>query len=237
MSEPAGQLAGQLALVTGASRGIGAATAQALAAAGAHVVLVARDAKALEAVEEAIHAAGGHATIAPLDMAEPDAIARLANAVAARWRALDVLVNAAAHFPPLMGVADADGKVMAQTMTVNTLAAHSLLHAFHPLLKRSANARVIQLTTTVASEPRAWWGAYGASKAAADTLFTAYAEEHRNTSAIRVAMVNPGATRTQMRADAYPGEDPLTVKEPAVVAARLLALLAEPFTSPHRERL
>jgi short-subunit dehydrogenase len=230
-------LKGQLALVTGASRGIGAATAQALAGAGAHVVLVARDAKALEGVEETIHRAGGHATIAPLDMAEPDAIARLATAIAGRWRALDVLVNAAAHFPPLMGVADADGKTMAQTMTVNTLAAHSLIHAFHPLLKRSENARVIQLTTTVASAPRAWWGAYGASKAAADTLFTAYAEEQRSTTAIRVAMVNPGATRTKMRAEAYPGEDPATVKEPAAVAQRLLALLAEDWASPHRESL
>ena len=237
MSGAEGQLAGQLALVTGASRGIGAATARALAAAGAHVVLVAREAKALEAVEEQIHQAGGQATIAPMDLAEPDSIARLATAIAGRWRALDVLVNAAAHFPPLMGVADADGKIMAKTMTVNSLAVHSLIHAFHPMLKRSANARVIQLTTTVAETPRAWWGAYGASKAAADALLTAYAEEVKNTSAIRVALVNPGATRTKMRAEAYPGEDPATVKDPRVVADRLLALLSEPFTSPHRERL
>lgn len=230
-------LNGQLALVTGASRGIGAATAMALAKAGAHVVLVARDGKALEGVEEAIHTAGGSATIAPLDLAEPDAIARLATAIAGRWRALDVLVHAAAHFPPLMGVADADGKVMATTMTVNTLATHSLIHAFHPLLKRSENAQVVHLTTTVASDPRAWWGAYGASKAAADALLASYAQEVANTTKIRVAMVNPGATRTKMRAEAYPGEDPTTVKEPAVVAARLLALLGEDWTSPHHEAL
>ncbi|MBS0256012.1 MAG: SDR family NAD(P)-dependent oxidoreductase [Proteobacteria bacterium] len=230
-------LAGQLALVTGASRGIGAATAQALAQAGAHVVLVAREANALEAVEEAIHHAGGSATIAPLDLAEPEAIARLATAIAGRWRALDVLVNAAAHFPPLMGVADLDGKTMARAMTVNSLAVHGLIHAFHPLLKRSENARVVHLTTSVAGEPRAWWGAYGASKAAADALLTSYAEEVRNTSKIRVAMVNPGATRTKMRAEAYPGEDPQTVKEPEVVATRLLALLGEDWASPHHEKL
>ncbi len=227
----------QLALVTGASQGIGAATARALAAAGAHVVLTARNARALEAVEEAIHAAGGSATIAPMDLAEPDAIARLALAIAGRWRALDIMVLCAAQFPPLTSVAQIEASGLATAFTVNALATQTLIAEFDPLLRRSANARVIALTTTVADTPRAFWGAYGASKAAQAALLDAYAQEVRNVAKVRVALVNPGATRTKMRRLAYPGEDPATVKPPEVVADRLVALLAELFASPHREAL
>ena len=226
---------GQLALVTGASRGIGAATARALAEAGAHVVLTGRDTKALEAVEDAIHAAGGHATIAPVDLTEPDGIARLASAISQRWQALDILVINAAILPELTSVADIDGRAFSKALTTNVLATQTLIASFDPLLRKSKDARVVGLTSTVATAPRAYWGAYAASKAAFEVLLDCYAQETRNTSKIRVAIVNPGATRTAMRARAYPGEDPASVKPAEVVAARLVSLLGEQFASPARE--
>ena len=229
--------AGQLALVTGASRGIGAATAQAFARAGAHVILTARDTRALEAVEERIDAEGGHATIAPLDLAEPDAIARLAEAIATRWSALDILVINAAQLPQLTSVADIEQPAFTKALTTNVLATQTLIARFDPLLRKSANARVIGLTTTVATAPRAFWGAYAASKAAQEVLLDCYAQEVRNISKVRVALVNPGPTRSKMRAVAYPGEDPASLKAPEVVADRLVALLGEDFASPYRESL
>ncbi|MEY4671072.1 MAG: hypothetical protein RLZZ415_951 [Pseudomonadota bacterium] len=230
-------LSGQLALVTGASRGIGAATAQALAAAGAHVILTGRDTKALEAVEEAIFAAGGAATIAPVDLTEGDGIARLAQAVTDRWGSLDVLVHAAAILPQLTGVTDIEANSLAKALTNNASATQALIARFDPLLRKSANPRFVYLTTSVATSPRAWWGAYAASKAAAEVLVDCYAQEVRNITPIRVAIVDPGATRTTMRAKAYPGEDPKRNKEPSVVADRIVTLLGEQFASPHRERV
>lgn len=230
-------LSGQVALVTGASRGIGAATAAALARAGAHVVLTARNGKALEKVEEVIFAAGGSATIAPVDLGDADGIVRLANAVAERWSALDILVHCAAVLPELTSVRDIDQTQFSKALTVNVLATQALLARFDPLLKASADPRLIYLTSSLASEPRAYWGAYAASKAAAENLIASYAEESRNTSKVRVAIVDPGATRTAMRAKAYPGEDPASVKSPELVAERLLTLLGEQFASPHRERI
>lgn len=226
---------GQLALVTGASRGIGAATAEALAAAGAHVVLTGRDSKALEQVEQRIHEADGQATIAPMDLSEPDAIARLAAAIAQRWQALDILVINAAQLPQLTSVADIDPKAFSQAMTVNALATQALLASFDKLLRSSADARVIGLGTSVARGPKAYWGAYAASKAAQDVLLDCYAQETARASRIRVAIVNPGATRTAMRARAYPGEDPNSLKGPEEVAGRLISLLGELFESGHRE--
>jgi NAD(P)-dependent dehydrogenase (short-subunit alcohol dehydrogenase family) len=228
-------LTGQVALVTGASAGIGAATAKALAAAGAHVVLTARTAKTLEEVEDAIFQAGGSATIAPVDLGDGDGIARLAIAVAERWGKLDVLVHCAAILPELTAVRDIDQTQFSKVLTVNALAVQALIARFDPLLKASENPRFIHLTTSVASAPRAYWGAYAASKAAAENLVACYAEETRNTSKVRVAIVDPGATRTAMRAKAYPGEDPASVKPPEAVAERVLSLLGEQFASPHRE--
>lgn len=234
-NEASKSFAGQLALVTGASRGIGAATARALAAAGAHVILTARDTKALEAVEEAIHEAGGHATIAPVDLTEPDGIARLATAIGQRWQALDMLVINAAVLPQLSGVQDIEQRGLNQALTVNVLATQSLIAHFDPLLRQSADPRVVGLTSTVAQSPRAYWGAYAASKAAFEVLLDCYAQETAKVSRLRVAIVNPGATRTAMRARAYPGEDPASVKPPEAVAERIVALLGEPFASGHRE--
>lgn len=234
--DTAGQpFAGQLALVTGASRGIGAATAVALARTGAHVILTGRDTRALEAVEDQIHGAGGSATIAPVDLAEPDAIARLATAIRGRWQALDILVINAALLPQLTAVTQIDQPSYNKALTVNLLATQSLLAHFDPLLRQSANGRVVGLTSTVATSPRAYWGAYASTKAAFEVLLDCYGQEVRNISKVRVAIVNPGATRTAMRARAYPGEDPNSVKPPEDVAARLVALLGEDFASPHRE--
>lgn len=226
---------GEVALVTGASRGIGAATALALAEAGAHVVLTGRDTRALESVEEQIHLTGGTATIAPVDLAEPDGIARLASAVSQRWGKLDILVINAALLPQLGPVTDIDQGAFNKALTVNVLATQALIANFTPLLKKSGNARVIGLTSSVATVPRAFWGAYASTKAAFEVLLDCYAQETKNIAKLRVAIVNPGATRTAMRARAYPGEDPATLKGPEVVAARMITLLGEQFASGHRE--
>ena len=230
-------LAGRTALVTGSSKGIGAATARALAAAGAHVVITGRDVKALEAVEDEIHAAGGSATIAPVDLTETDGIARLASALAGRWDTLDILIIAAAYLPSLGPVTQIDGKELGRAITVNLLATQALLANFDPMLKRAPAARVIGLTSSVAASPRAYWGAYAATKAGFENLLDSYAQEVATISNVRVAILDPGATRTQMRARAYPGEDPNSVKEPAVVANRIVTLLAEDFETRHRERI
>jgi len=228
MTEPTADkpLAGRLALVTGASRGIGAATAQALAADGAHVILVARSAPDLEQVEEAIHNDGGSATIAPLDLIEADSIGRLAQAIAGRWDALDILVLNAAMLGTLAAVPAIDAKEFARLLTLNVAAPQALIAAFDPLLRASRDARVIALSTGVAAaNPRAYWGAYGASKAALDVLVAAYGKEVANVSAIRTHIVDPGATRTAMRARAYPGEDPATLKTSDVVGRAIADLV------------
>lgn len=227
----------EIALVTGASRGIGKATSLALARKGAHVVLTARDARALEKVEEAIHEAGGTATIAPMDLTEPDGIARLATAIAQRWNKLDMLVMNAAVLPQLSSVADIDQRAFNQALTTNVLATQALIANFDKLLRRSANPRVVGLTSGVAQRPRAYWGAYASTKAAFEVLLDCYAQETANVSKVRVAIVNPAATRTEMRARAYPGEDPQSLKPPEVVANRLVALLGEQFDTGHRETI
>jgi short-subunit dehydrogenase len=229
-----GAFEGKLALVTGAGRGIGAAIAEALAAAGAHVVLTARTGAELEAVEEKIHQAGGAATIAPMDLTEKDSIARLAQAVAGRWQALDLMVLNAAMLGTLTPVAQIDGKELNKLFTLNLLAQQALIAAFDPLLRKSAAGRLVAITSGVATRPRAYWGAYGASKAALETLVLSYAEEVENLAPIKVVLVNPGPTATQMRARAYPGEDPATLKAPAAVAAAVVAMLEGDFESGHR---
>ena len=230
-------LQGRVALVTGASRGIGAATAKALAAEGVHVILTARNAADLEQVEDAIHAASGTATLAPMDLAESDTVSRLAAAIAERWEKLDILVIGGAFLPPLMPVSQIEPKGLSQAMTINVLATQALISAFDPLLRKSDAGRIIGLTSSIGSKPRAYWGAYAASKAAFETLLDCHAQETEKVSKVRVAIVDPGATRTQMRARAYPGEDPQTVKPPEAVADRLVALLKTGYPSAYRERV
>lgn len=227
-------LTGKLALVTGASRGIGAATAEALAKEGAHVVLTARTAAGLEEVEERIHAAGGSATIAPMDLTENDSIGRLAAAIGGRWEALDLLVLNAAMLGTLTPVPSIDGKEFAKLLTLNVTAQQALIAAFDPMLRKSDNGRLLAVTSSVGRSPRAFWGAYGASKAALETLVLAYGEEVRNVSPIRTAIVDPGATATVMRTRAFPGEDPATIKQPAAVADAIVALVNSDFATGHR---
>jgi NAD(P)-dependent dehydrogenase (short-subunit alcohol dehydrogenase family) len=218
-------LSGKLALVTGASRGIGAATAEALGAAGAHVILTARTVAGLEEVEERIHKAGGHATIAPLDLIDGESIGRLSQAVSGRWQALDILVLNAATLGSLAAVPAIDAKEFARLLTLNIAAPQALIAAFDPMLRASSSARVIAVTSSVGTAPRAYWGGYGASKAALETLVGAYGEEVKNISAIRTHIVDPGATRTAMRARAFPGEDPATLKGPEVVGQAIVDLV------------
>lgn len=234
MSKP---LEGKLALVTGASRGIGAATAKALASKGAHVVVTARTAAGLEKVEQAIFDAGGSATIAPLDLTQTDAIAKLAAAVDERWKALDALILNAATLGSLSAVPAIDPKELAAILTLNVSAQAALIAAFDPLLRRAEAGRVVGVTSSVGRSARAYWGAYGASKAAFETLLGAYGEETAQISRVRTAILDPGATRTKMRERAFPGEDPESVKPPEVAAERITALVSDGFEPGHVERV
>jgi len=229
--------AGRLALVTGASRGIGAATAEALAEAGAHVILVARTSSALEEVEEGIHQAGGSATIAPLDLTQGEAIGKLAGAVAERWEKLDILVLNAAMLGSLSPVQDIDPKEYSRILSVNLLANQALVAAFDPLLKNASQADIVALTSSVGAEPRAFWGAYGSSKAALESLLGAYADETAYLGRIKVHVVDPGATRTRMRANAFPGEEPESVKPPQLVARAILERLLADAPSGEKVRV
>ena len=229
--------ANKLALVTGASRGIGAATAEALAHAGAHVILVARSTPALEEVEERIHQAGGTATIAPLDLTDGESIGKLAGAVAERWQKLDILVLNAAMLGSLTPVQDIDPKEYSRILSLNLLANQALLAAFDPLLKNAERADVVAVTSSVGAEPRAFWGAYGSSKAALETLLGAYVDETEYLGRLRVHIVDPGATRTRMRALAFPGEEPESVKPPEVAARAIVERLTADVPTGEKVRI
>jgi NAD(P)-dependent dehydrogenase (short-subunit alcohol dehydrogenase family) len=228
---------GKLALVTGASRGIGAATAEALAKAGAHVILTARTAQALEQVEERIHESGGTATIAPMDLTDSENIRKLAQAVAERWGSLDILVLNAAMLGSLSPVEHLDPKELDRVFKLNVFASQAMIAAFDPLLRRAEKAEVIGITSSVGEEPRAFWGGYGASKAAFDTLLGAYADETAHAGRLRVQIVDPGATRTRMRQLAFPGEEPETVKSPDAVAEAIIEQLQQDAETGSRYRI
>ena len=219
-------LAGKLALVTGASRGIGAATAEALASSGAHVILVARTGSALEEVEDRIHATGGNATIAPLDLIDGTSIPKLAEAVRQLWEALDILVLNAGMLGSLTPVEHLDVKEYGRVLATNLLAPQALIAAFDRMLRKAERADVIGITSSVGHKPRAFWGGYASSKAAFENLLGAYAEETEHTGRLRVHIVDPGATRTRMRQLAFPGEEPESVKPPETVADFILERLS-----------
>jgi len=227
----------QIALVTGASRGIGAATARSLAARGAHVLIVGRTTGGLEETEEAIHRAGGTATIAPLDLTDGDSIGRLAAAVGERWAKLDILVLNAAMLGELAPVPSIDAKEFSRLLTLNVGANQALIAAFDPWLRQSAHPRVVAVTSSVGQQPRAYWGAYGASKAALENLVLAYGDEMEGLGNLRVAIVDPGATATVMRRDAFPGEDETKLKQPSVVGEAIADLVTSDFATGARIRV
>lgn len=216
-------LAGRTALITGASRGIGAATAKAFAAEGAHVILLARTVGALEEVDDAIQAAGGTATLLPFDLAETKKISLIGEAVTNRFRKLDIFVANAAMLGTLSPVAMSDAKLYEETFKVNFFANYHLVRALDPLLRGSDAGRAIFVTTRLAAEYQPFWSAYASSKAALQHMALTYAAEVAY-SPLKVNIFDPGAVRTHLRAEALPAEDPQTVPPPESVVARLLEL-------------
>jgi NAD(P)-dependent dehydrogenase (short-subunit alcohol dehydrogenase family) len=221
-------LTGTIALVTGASRGIGYATALVLARAGAHVVAVARTVGGLEELDDAIRALGGSATLVPLDLKDTNGILRLAAALAERYGRLDVLVGNAGILGPLSPLGHVEPKAWDDVIAVNVTANWNLIRAMDPLLRLSPAGRVVFVSSGVGSRPRAYWGPYAISKAALDALARTYAAETANTN-VRVNLFNPGPTRTRMRAAAMPGEDPTTLKTADAAAEKILDLCLPDF--------
>ena len=216
-------LAGRIALVTGASRGIGYATALALAKAGAHVVAVARTVGGLEELDDAIKAAGGAATLVPLDLKDYAGIDRLGLALRERFGRLDVLVGNAGILGPLSPLDQVEAKAWDDVMAVNVTANWRLIHALDRLLRLSDAGRVVFISSGVAARALAYWGPYAVSKAALEALARTYAAETA-TSNVRVNLFTPGPIRTSMRAQAMPGEDPMTLETPEKVAGKIVEL-------------
>ena len=219
-------LSGRVALVTGASRGIGRAVALALAEAGAHVVALARTQGALEELDDAIRARGGAATLVPCDMRDGEGLDRLGAAIHGRWGRLDALVGNAGVLGPLSPLSHVDPPQWDEVIAVNVTANWRLLRALDGPLRAAEAGRVV-LVSSGAGHPadaKPYWGPYGASKAALDMLVRSYAAETRNVSSVRVMAVDPGPLRTRMRAAAMPGEDPDGLRTPEDLAPKIVAL-------------
>jgi NAD(P)-dependent dehydrogenase (short-subunit alcohol dehydrogenase family) len=214
----------RIALVTGASRGIGRAVALELARRNWRVVCVARSQKALEALDDEIKAAGGEATLVPLDLRDYAGIDQLGGALFERFGRLDALAACAGALGALTPAHQATPGVIEETIGVNYIANHRLIRSIHPLLRASDAGRAVFLSSGVARKQRAYWGPYAASKAALDALVMCYAAELEVTP-IKANVFNPGPTRTSMRAKAYPGEDPMTLPAPEEVAPAIVAML------------
>lgn len=226
-------LASRIALVTGASRGIGYATALALAKAGAHVIAVARTQGGLEELDDAIKAEGGSATLVPLNMTDSEGIARLGAALHERHGKLDILVGNAAIAGPSSPLGHIDLKPWTDVIAVNVTANFQLIRCMEPLLRQSDAGRAVFITSGVASKATAYLGPYAASKAALDTLVRVWAAETAITP-IRVNLFSPGPIRTRMRAQVFPGEDPMTLDTPEQVAEFILPMCAPSWTESGR---
>ncbi|MBS7703885.1 SDR family NAD(P)-dependent oxidoreductase [Chelatococcus asaccharovorans] len=219
----------RIALVTGASRGIGRAAALAFARAGAHVVALARTVGALEELDDEIQAAGGHATLVPVDLNDYEALDRLGAALHERWGKLDILLANAGVLGVLSPLGHVEPKVWDNVMAINVTANWRLIRSLDPLLRASDAGRAIFLSSGAAHSCRAFWGPYAASKAAVEAMARSYAAETEN-SALRVMLVNPGPLRTAMRRAAMPGEDPETLKTPGDLAPHLVELASPSWT-------
>jgi NAD(P)-dependent dehydrogenase (short-subunit alcohol dehydrogenase family) len=217
------RLKDRIALITGASRGIGRAVGLAFAREGAHVLLLARTRKPLEEVDDRIRAGGGKATLIPLDLADGKAIDALGPSLCERFGRLDVLVGNAAILGRLSPLPHIPAEHWERSFAVNVTANWRLIRTLDPLLRRSEAGRVIFVTSGVARSARAYWAPYSVSKAALEALAKTYANETSD-SPIKVNLIDPGATATRMRAEAYPGEDQATLPTPDEVAERFVAL-------------
>lgn len=213
-----------IALVTGASRGIGRAVALELARQGWRVVCAARSQKALEALDDEIKAAGGEATLVPLDLRDYDGIDRLGGALFERFGKLDALAACAGALGALTPAHQASPALMDEVMGVNFTANQRLIRAMHPLLRASDAGRAVFISSGAARDPKAYWGPYAASKAALEALVRCYAAENAITP-IKANLFNPGPVRTAMRAKAFPGEDPMTLPTPEDVAPAIVKML------------
>jgi NAD(P)-dependent dehydrogenase (short-subunit alcohol dehydrogenase family) len=217
------RLAGRIALVTGASRGIGRAAAKALAVQGAHVVITGRTTGALEELDDEIQAAGGSATILQLDLKRLEKIDQLGPTLYQRWGKLDIVVGNAAFLGPLTPIAHITDDAWTNVMSTNLAANWRLMRTLDPLLQRSDAGRAIYVTSGAANKSTAYWGLYAASKAALETLVKTYAAE-MSTTKVRANLIDPGPTRTAMRAKAYPGEDGNTLPTPDDIAPLFVEL-------------
>lgn len=218
-----GQLKDKVALVTGASRGIGYQIAKGLAAEGAHVIALARTVGGLEELDDEIKSAGGSATLVPLDLTDMGGIDRLGGAINDRWGRLDVLVSNAGMLGVLAPIGHIEAKTFEKTMTVNVTATWRLIRSVDPLLRKAQAGRAIVISSGAAHSARAFWSLYAASKAASEALVRSWANETQNLP-LRVNSVNPGATRTAMRSQAMPGEDPKSLPTAREVAAKIVPL-------------
>jgi len=218
-------LEGRVALVTGASRGIGRAAGRALAAAGANVILVARTVGGLEELDDEIQKAGGHATLVPLDLKDFAALDRLGASIYERWGKLDAFLGNAAVLGPVTPLSHINPKQFQELVDVNITANCRLIRSLDPLLRQSDAGRVLFVTSGVARRHMPFWGGYSMSKAALESLALIYAAECEGTN-VKVNLLSPGALRTGMRARAFPGEDPQTLETPDVVAPLIVDLLS-----------
>ncbi|MEX0346429.1 MAG: SDR family NAD(P)-dependent oxidoreductase [Rhizobiaceae bacterium] len=229
MNEQAEKFAGRIALVTGASRGIGYHIAKQLGHAGAHVIAVARTVGGLEELDDEIKQAGGEATLVPLDLADMAGIDRLGGAIHERWGKLDILVANAGVLGTISPIGHVEAKVFERVMTINVTSTWRLIRSTEPLLRASDAGRAILLSSGAPHKCKPFWGPYSASKAAVEALARTWAAETVNTP-LRVNSVDPGATRTAMRAQAVPGENPHTLPHPSEIAAKILPLASPELT-------
>jgi NAD(P)-dependent dehydrogenase (short-subunit alcohol dehydrogenase family) len=235
MNPPILPLGGRAALVTGATRGIGRAAALALGAAGAQVIAVGRTQGALEDLDDAIRAAGGpRPALVPMDLTNGPGVDQLGGEIFRRHGKLDVMVHAAAILGGLRPVAHIPPDIWDTVLATNLTCVFRLIRSMEPLLKASDAGRAIFLTSGIAARPRAFWGSYAATKAGLEALVRCWADEVDG-SPLRAVILDPGRMRTRMREQAYPGEDPATLPDPAEIGPLIVALASGPDPGPPHE--